>query len=303
MKMSLIHLPSDVSVEEVVRCLDEHGYCIIDNAISEEVVDAINKEMEPYVGNTDTAENNALGKFTRRSGAVIARSPSSHQVIMHPTVLGATRAYLGRNASKVQLNLTQIISIGPGNKEQFLHRDEGCWEWFDHFPVNFQTEVSTIWALDDFTEENGATRVIPGSHKNKTIATNYTVEDTFAAEMKKGSVLVYSGKTIHGGGPNKSDHWRRALNLDYCIGWLRQEENQYLVVPQDLAKTLPEDMQRLIGYDYGAGSCGYVREFEDPIVALYPEQKGDPKIFQKLLEEAAQYSENARGIVEFTSKQ
>lgn len=301
--MSLIHLPSNAPIEEVVKCLDEEGYCIIDNAVSNEVIDAVNDQMHAYIGNTDDGANNALGKQTRRSGAIIARSSASHEIIMHPTVLGATRAYLGRNASKVQLNLTQFISIGPGNKEQFLHRDEGCWEWFDHFPVDFQTEVSTIWALDDFTEANGATRVIPRSHKHTLIPTDFTIADTVAAEMKKGSVLIYSGKTIHGGGPNTTGTWRRALNIDYCIGWLRQEENQYLVVPLELARALPEDMQRLIGYDFGAAALGYVREFEDPRVALYPEEKGDGKIFMQLLGEAAEFSKNAKGILDFVKKQ
>ncbi|ANQ14492.1 phytanoyl-CoA dioxygenase family protein [Vibrio natriegens] len=301
--MSLIHLPSNTSVEEVVRCLDDEGYCIIDNAVDGAIIDAINEEMRSYIGETDNGDNNALGKLTRRSGSVIARSPSSHSIIMHPTVVGATQAYLGRNASKIQLNLTQVISIGPGNKEQFLHRDEGCWEWFDHFPVDFQTEVSTIWALDDFTDENGATRVIPKSHKHTKIPTDFTLADTVPAEMKKGSVLIYSGKTIHGGGPNRSDMWRRALNVDYCIGWLRQEENQYLAVPPELAKTLPEDMQRLIGYDFGAASLGYVREFEDPRVALYPEEKGDPKTFMKLLERSSEYSKNAKGVLDFVNNQ
>lgn len=97
--------------------------------------------------------------------------------------------------------------------------------------------------------------------------------------------------------------WRRALNVDYCIGWLRQEENQYLAVPPELAKTLPEDMQRLIGYDFGAASLGYVREFEDPRVALYPEEKGDPKTFMKLLERSSEYSKNAKGVLDFVNNQ
>ncbi|QLJ12578.1 phytanoyl-CoA dioxygenase family protein [Pseudomonas putida] len=301
--MSLIHLPHDASADDVVRCLDAEGYCIIDNAISEELVDAINDQMQPYIGATDDGANNALGKQTRRSGAIIARSPAAHPVIMHPAVVGAAQKYLGRNASKIQLHLTQVISIGPGNKEQFLHRDEGCWEWFDHFPLEFQTQISTIWALDDFIDANGATRLIPGSHKHTKIPTDFDLADTVAAEMKKGSVLIYSGKTIHGGGPNKTDTWRRALNVDYCIGWLRQEENQYLVVPPELAKKLPEDMQRLIGYDFGAAALGYVREFEDPIVSLYPERKGNGKIFMELLEKASAYSENAKGVFDFVSKQ
>ena len=301
--MSLVHLPSTSTIDDVVRCLDEEGYCIVDNLVSEEIINAVNQQMSSYIDVTDDGDNNALGKQTRRSGAVIARSTASHAMINHPLVVGAMTKYLNRNASKVQLNLTQVIAIGPGNKEQFLHRDEGCWDWFDHFPVDFQTEVSTIWALDDFTEENGATRVIPRSHKNDLIPTDFTLKDTVAAEMKKGSVLIYSGKTIHGGGPNKSQGWRRALNVDYCVGWLRQEENQYLVVPPELAKTLPEDFQRLIGYDFGAASLGYVREFEDPMVSLYPEKKGDPKIFMELLERSSKFSKNAKGILDFVNSQ
>ena len=301
--MSLVHLPSTATIDEVVRCLDEEGYCIVDNLVSEDIINTVNEQMSTYIEVTDDGDNNALGKQTRRSGAVIARSTASHAMINHPLVVGAMTKYLSRNASKVQLNLTQVIAIGPGNKEQFLHRDEGCWDWFDHFPVDFQTEVSTIWALDDFTEENGATRVIPRSHKNDLIPTDFTLKDTVAAEMNKGSVLIYSGKTIHGGGPNQSQGWRRALNVDYCIGWLRQEENQYLVVPPELAKTLPEDFQRLIGYDFGAASLGYVREFEDPMVALYPEKKGDPKIFMELLERSSKFSKDAKGILDFVNSQ
>jgi ectoine hydroxylase-related dioxygenase (phytanoyl-CoA dioxygenase family) len=301
--MSLIHLPPTATIDDVVRCLDEEGYCIVDNAVSDTVIDAVNQQMASYIDVTDDGDNNALGKQTRRSGAVIARSTASHAMINHPLVVGAMTKYLSRNASKVQLNLTQVIAIGPGNKEQFLHRDEGCWDWFDHFPVDFQTEVSTIWALDDFTDENGATRVIPRSHKNDLIPTDFTIKDTVPAEMKKGSVLIYSGKTIHGGGPNRSQGWRRALNVDYCVGWLRQEENQYLVVPPELAKTLPEDFQRLIGYDFGAASLGYVREFEDPMVALYPDQKGDPKVFMELLERSAKFSKNAKGVLDFVTSQ
>ncbi|UNA30900.1 phytanoyl-CoA dioxygenase family protein [Klebsiella variicola subsp. variicola] len=161
MIMPLIHLPANVSVEKVVSCLKNDGYCIIDNAVSVEVIDTVNNEIQPFLDKTDEAENNALGKKTRRCGALAARSPASHQMMMHPTVLGATKALLCENATVMQLNLTQLISVGPGEKAQFLHRDEGAWDFFDHFPVDIQMEVSTIWAMDDFTELNGATRIIP----------------------------------------------------------------------------------------------------------------------------------------------
>lgn len=299
--MSLIHLPSDVSIDVVLKHLKEDGYCIIDNAISEQVVDEINAEIHPYLYKTDGAENNALGKKTRRCGAMAARSPSSHQVIMHPTVVGATKALLGENATTVQLNLTQLIAVSPGEKAQFLHRDEYCWDYFDHFPSEIHLEVSTIWAMDDFTEENGATRVIPKSHTNKLLPHEFDPSTTFAAEMKKGSVLVYTGKTIHGAGANYSDGVRRALNIDYCVGWLRQEENQYLSVPLEMVRTFPEDLRNMLGYQMGGASVGYVREFEDPIVALYPEQKGDPKVYMNLLRETAKFSKTAQSVIELTT--
>jgi ectoine hydroxylase-related dioxygenase (phytanoyl-CoA dioxygenase family) len=299
--MSLIHLAADVSVETVVKHLKEDGYCIIDEAISADVVDAINQEIHPYLYKTDGAENNALGKKTRRCGAMPARSPSSHQVIMHPTVVGATQALLGENATTIQLNLTQLIAVGPGEKAQFLHRDEYCWDFFDHFPPEVHLEVSTIWAMDDFTDENGATRVIPNSHTNKLLPHEFDPAETFAAEMKKGSVLIYTGKTIHGAGENKSDQVRRALNIDYCVGWLRQEENQYLSVPIEMVRTFPEDLRNMLGYQLGGASVGYVREFEEPHVALFPEQKGDPKIYMKMLSETAKFSKTAKSVIELTT--
>lgn len=300
--MPLIHLPSDVSIDEVIKCLDEEGYCIIDNAVSDEVINAVNDQIQPYLERTPEGENNAVGKLTRRCGAVIARSQASHAMVMHPTVLGATRKFLGRNASNIQLNLTQLIAIDPGQKAQFLHRDEGAWDWFDYFPVHYHVEVSTIWAMDDFTEENGATRIIPRSHKHNILPLAFTHGESLAAEMKKGSVLVYTGKTIHGGGTNNATSTRRALNVDYCVGWVRQEENQYLSIPLEVAKSFPEELQGLMGYDMGAASLGYVREFEDPRAALNPDRTFDQSFFVKLLEKSSHFSNVGKSVYNYIRK-
>jgi ectoine hydroxylase-related dioxygenase (phytanoyl-CoA dioxygenase family) len=128
-------------------------------------------------------------------------------------------------------------------------------------------EVSTIWALDDFTEENGATRIIPNSLLDPASATA-DVHRTIPATMPKGSVVLYTGRTIHGGGANRSDAVRRALNVDYILGWLRQEENQYLSCPPDVARTLPERLQKLAGYSMGAYALGYMDDIRDPFAVL-----------------------------------
>ncbi len=121
--------------------------------------------------------------------------------------------------------------------------------------------------MTDFTEENGGTRLIPGSHRFDD-KLQFTEADTEAAEMRKGSVLFYTGALYHGGGPNRSDGIRHGVNITYCVGWLRQEENQYLSVPADIARELPDDLLRMMGYAPGAYALGYVDDLRDPIAVL-----------------------------------
>jgi ectoine hydroxylase-related dioxygenase (phytanoyl-CoA dioxygenase family) len=126
-----------------------------------------------------------------------------------------------------------------------------------------------MWALDDFTEENGATRVIPGSHRwaDKLRPSG---EQTVPAEMAKGSVLFYVGSLYHGGGANRTAVPRRGINVGYTLSWLRQEENQYLACPPDVARTLPVELAKLIGYRRGAYALGYVGDLQDPMEILHP---------------------------------
>jgi ectoine hydroxylase-related dioxygenase (phytanoyl-CoA dioxygenase family) len=123
--------------------------------------------------------------------------------------------------------------------------------------------------VTDFTATNGATRVIPGSHRFED-KLEFEESDTEPAEMRAGSVLLYTGAVYHGGGANRSDAVRYALNITYARSWLRQEENQYLSVPLDVARELPEDLLRLIGYQRGAYALGYVDDLRDPMDVVRP---------------------------------
>ena len=263
--MSVVHLPASASIDQIHEVLLRDGALIIDDLADGELIDRITSEMRPYIDETPPGSDEFSGRNTRRTGALIARSQSSHELIQHPTILEVTAKLLDR-AQSFQLHLTQVISIGPESPGQSIHRDQWAFDFFE-FPSNYHVQCNTIWALTDFTEENGATRLIPGS-QDLANSFEHSVDETVPAEMAKGSCLLYTGKVYHGGGANRSDETRMGLNITYNVGWLRQEENQYLSVPRDVAATLTDDLLRLMGYRTGAYALGYIDDVRDPIEAI-----------------------------------
>jgi ectoine hydroxylase-related dioxygenase (phytanoyl-CoA dioxygenase family) len=207
-----------------------------------------------------------MGHRTRRTGGLVARSATCRDLVMHPLVLEAVGGVLG-HATSFQLHLTQVIAIGPGEPAQMIHRDQWAFDFFP-FPAGYEVQCNTIWAMTDFTEENGATRLVPGSHRLED-RREFQTSDTVPAEMPAGSVLLYTGALYHGAGANRSAGTRYGLNITYAVSWLRQEENQYLSVPGEIARTLPEPLLRLMGYARGAYSLGYVDDLRDPLDALF----------------------------------
>ena len=187
---------------------------------------------------------------------------------MQPTVLGSVGQVLS-HASNFRLHLTQVIAIGPGETAQSIHRDQWAFDFFP-FPKGYTVQCNTLWALTDFTEENGATRVIPGSHRLDD-KLRFKHSDTEPAEMQAGSALLYTGALYHGGGANQSDAVRMGLNITYAVAWLRQEENQYLATPPDVARELDEPLLRLMGYARGSYALGYIGDLRDPITAVRPD--------------------------------
>ncbi len=263
--MGIIHLPATATVDEIHQALDRDAALIIDDLASPDQIDAVTTEMASFIAATPPGSDDFSGRNTKRTGALIARSPSSHALIQHPTILGVTEKLLHR-AQTFQLHLTQVISIGPDSPGQPIHRDQWAFDFFE-FPSDYDVQCNTIWALTDFTEANGATRLMPGS-QHLPDSFEHTVDETVAAEMTKGSCLLYTGKVYHGGGANTSDATRMGLNITYDVGWLRQEENQYLSVPHEAAATLPDDLLRLMGYRIGAYALGYIDDVRDPIEAI-----------------------------------
>ena len=251
--VQMTRLRAGSDVDEIVGIIQSDGALILEDVLTREQVDQTVREIMPYVEATTSGADDFSGRHTRRTGALVARSAACRELVMNPTVRASAKQFLGPWCERIQLHLSQVIAIGPGQPAQQIHRDR--WAWGTHLK-GVEPQFNTIWALTDFTEENGATQVVPGSvdwADNRKIGS----EEICQAEMSKGSVLLYSGSVFHGGGENRSDQTRIGMNLTYALGWLRQEENQYLSCPPEVAKTLEPELQELIGYTMGGYALGY----------------------------------------------
>jgi ectoine hydroxylase-related dioxygenase (phytanoyl-CoA dioxygenase family) len=269
MEMDVPRVAADASIDDVEAALRAAGCVVVEGLASDALMDRVEEDLEPFLGQTAPGADEFTGLNTRRTGSLLARSRAFGEIAAHPTALGTLDRVLGDHATTYQLHLTQVIEIGPGEPAQYVHRDQWAFDFFP-FPAGYEVQCNSIWALTDFTEANGATRVVPGSHRQAD-GLSFTNDDTEPAEMGRGSVLFYSGSVYHGGGANTTDETRIGLNITYNLAWLRQEENQYLAVPQDLAATLPIELLRVMGYDRGAYALGYIDDLRDPIEAIRPD--------------------------------
>jgi ectoine hydroxylase-related dioxygenase (phytanoyl-CoA dioxygenase family) len=258
---ALQHLSATATTNDIIAAVTRDGAVIIDNLMSAELADTIFAETRAYMDHSPAGDASFTGANTTRTGALAARSKGCCELITLATVLDAAEAYLAPFCQRVQLHLTQLIRIKPGQLRQKLHRDRQAWG--DSIPRAIEPQLNMIWALTEFTEANGATRVVPGSHQwdYDRRATN---EETTVAAMPRGSVLIYSGSVIHSGGENQSGTDRIGINITYSLGWLRQEENQFLSCPPQYAQHLDPTLQELLGYTMGSTACGY---FTEPLPA------------------------------------
>ena len=238
-------------IDEVVAAIKEDGFALIEGLIDAERAAKIRKELTEVLEKTPEGRNAFEGFNTRRIYALFAKTRAFDDLATHPLVLGVLDGVLGES---YQLSAPTGIEIGPGEKAQVLHTDDGI------YPIarpHDELVLNTMWALDDFTEANGATRIVPGSHKWVDQRPDESTE-TVMAEMEAGSVLFFAGTVFHGGGANNTDRPRFGTILEYVVGWLRPQENHILAVPKDIVRDLPERLQELLGYNIHPPFVGYV---------------------------------------------
>lgn len=248
-----VTLPATASIDEIMEVIGRDGAVILKDVLSTDEVDRVLAETMPYIEATEAGRDEFTGFKTTRTGALVARSPACRDMVMNSQVRGVCDKFLLPNCERYQLHLTQVIRIRPGQPKQAIHRDR--WAWGTYLQ-GIEPQLNTIWAMTDFTKENGATQVVPGSidwddkHRPSDDEIGY-------AEMSRGSVLIYTGSVFHGGGENASNTDRIGINITYTLGWLRQEENQYLSCPPEIARDLDPELQKLIGYTMGSYALGY----------------------------------------------
>ncbi|OSZ69231.1 phytanoyl-CoA dioxygenase [Sphingomonas sp. IBVSS1] len=247
------HFPATADPAAIMAALRRDGAIIIDGLIPDPEMAALAAEIAPWLEATPNGRDDFTGHLTTRTGALVARSPRVRDLVMHPLIHALCDDLLKPYCERWQLHLTQAIRIRPGQKAQAIHRDR--WAWGTHL-AHVEPQLNTIWAVTDFTAENGATQLVPGSldWSDSRVTEPHEI---VPAVMKRGSVLVYTGGVFHGGGENRSTLDRIGLNLTYTLGWLRQEENQYLSCPPAIARTLDPALQAVLGYAMGSYALGY----------------------------------------------
>ena len=248
--------------------IEETGYTILENVLDPDLLDRAAvalRELEEKQGIVP-ANNDFEGQKTLRIYNLLAHGGVFGEMPIQSDVLSVVEGVLDDGCLVSSLS---SIAIGPDETPQMLHSDDQV--------IGLQRPhqaavCNSMWALTDFTEANGATRLVPGSHVWDHCPVLNDTTETIPALMKRGSVLVWHGSLWHGGGANTTDDVRVGLAMNYCAGFIRQQENQQLGIPREVAAKYPERLKRLIGYGVYRGLIGHINK-TDPMELLGDDAK------------------------------
>jgi len=263
-----------VDADQHAADIAERGYTVIADAFDLDLADALLADLDGLHARLDVrpADNGFEGRRTLRVYNLLVHGERWQQVPVHENVLPVVERVLDPGCLISSLS---SIDIRSGESAQPIHADDQLIPLPKPHPP---TVCNTMWALTDFTDANGATRLVPGSHladDNPIFGGDY---DTVAAEMPRGSVLVWHGSLWHGGGANHTDERRVGIAMNYCAGYIRQQENQQLGVPPELVATFSTRLQQLVGYSVYNGLIGHIDK-HDPRNLLMGERAPAGTIF------------------------
>ena len=267
MKATIPVCDSGENSDAMYDLLSEAGCLVVTGMAEQTTIDLVKTELGNYVQEAEAEDDNPEDFYpgkTHRVAAVMHRSPTMRELMTHPLVEQLGDRHLLPNCAKWQLNVAVALEIGPGARDQILHREEDLYQYWS--PPRPNLVLASMWAMSDFTADNGGTQLVPGSHRWEA-GRVATPDEVARAEMPAGSVLFWLGGTLHGGGANVTeDDWRYGIILTYTLGWLRQEENQHLSIPLLDVISMPDVMRTRLGFDmdYDGDGLG----FYDPTVLL-----------------------------------
>jgi len=260
------HAPT--SIDSHVARMRSDGYTIVEHLLDATTLAEVRAGVAPHMGR-HRGRNPFEGFTTERVYTLVGRGKVFERIAENETVLALVGRFLAPN---FLLSAAQAIQIHPGEAEQGLHSDDS----FYKVPrPRAALSVSMIAAIDDFTLENGATVIVPGSHAWGAVDQSNLPKaqaEKRAIVMKAGSAIVFPGTLVHGGGANRSNASRLAITYQYCEGWLRQQENFFLAIPRNIAKSMAPHVQELLGYSIWPPFMGMVsayhpqRVFDDDFV-------------------------------------
>jgi len=257
---------SDASIDSSVSGIERHGYVILRNQITTAEVARIRDELAPWLRKEKMGRNDFEGFSTERVYALLAKAPSVALLVEHPAILPLLDRLLPRN---YLLSSALAINVHPGETPQAFHIDDAAGGAPAATGPRAPYGISTIWALDDFTDTNGATEIVPGSHR-WAAPREPAPEEIVKVLMPAGSVVVFAGNLRHRGGANTADSSRLAITPQYCVPWMRQLENMTLAVPPAVAGRYSARVQALLGYSVvDPGFMGHVD-------GLHPKRLIDP---------------------------
>jgi len=253
-----------------LETLEREGFVVLENVLDARRCRKLAEEIDPWLESTPRCEGDFYGWNTTRVGGLLSKAPSVRDLVLDPYILAIAEALLLPSCDCIQLNLTQAVRVHGQERPQAPHRDEEMW------PCPTQGRhwlLNVMWAVSDFTEENGATRLWPRSHR-EALDRGLDPAESVPGAMKSGSALLFLGSLTHGAGQNTTALPRTGIIVSYCLGWLKTYENQFLAYPREVAASFPQDLQRLIGYRMHRPNLGgwqgqdpieYLRDHDRPL--------------------------------------
>ncbi len=244
----------DAAAEDYAQQVRDEGWVVVPDAIDLRLADAIYEDLlrlERDLGIVP-ADNLFEGLHTTRIYNLLVHGPIYERIPVHPNVLPIVEKVLDPG---LLISSLSSIAIGPDESAQPIHSDDQLIPLPKPHPPII---CNTMWAITDFTEENGATRLCPGTHLADHSPDPLGSYESIPAEMSKGSVLVWVGSLWHGGGSNRTEARRVGMAMNYCAGYIRQQENQQLGIPVDIARRFPRRLQELCGYSIYNGLIGHI---------------------------------------------